>query len=151
MSERYGPLLEAVKTAMGAINVDRVVTREWKRLQDYPQSDLERGIWTIRFAGVDRYPYEASDSQLDTDDARATANGRVRLTIIGQLKLAEDASGLDIEAAELALIHELEQLADEAIETDELMALLIKDATTSQQVEAPYAWVYSTWEVFPLN
>ncbi len=49
------------------------------------------------------------------------------------------------------MIHELEQLADRAIETDGLAALLLKDVAMSQQVEAPYAWVFSTWEVFSVN
>lgn len=151
MSERYIPLLDGIKAQLQAIAPDRVVTRNWKPFQNCKPDDLARGIWTIRTSGIPRYPYEASDGQFDTDVLRASENGRMRIVIVGQLQLATNATGEEIDAAEFGLIHELEQLADRAIETTGLEALLLKDVAMSQQVEAPFAWVYSTWEVFSVN
>lgn len=151
MSERYIPLLDGIKAQLQAIAPGRVVTRNWKPFQNCAQADLARGIWTIRTSGIPRYPYEASDGQFATDSLRATENGRMRIVIVGQLQLPPGATGEAIDAAEFELINELEQLADRAIETDGLEALLLKDVAMSQQVEAPFAWVYSTWEVFSVN
>lgn len=151
MSERYVPLLDAIAERLREINPARVVTRNWKPFQNRRREDLVAGVWTVRTSGITRYPYEVSDGQFDTDSLRATENGRMRIVIVGQLQLANAATGEDIDAAEFGLIHELEQLADAAIETEGLEALLLKDVAMSQQVEAPFAWVFSTWEVFSIN
>lgn len=151
MSVRYIPLLDAIKTRLQEIAPDRVVTRNWKPFQNHKQEELINGIWTVRTSGIPRYPYEASDGQLATDSLRATENGRLRVVIVCQMQLPNDSTGEQIDAAEFQMIHELEQLADMAIETEGLEALLLKDVAMSQQVEAPYAWVFSTWEVFSVN
>jgi len=151
MSTRYLPILQAITERLGEINPDRLVTREWKDFALRQDPDLRRGVWMVLFGGITRYPYETSDNGMDTDVLRASENGRVRISIVGQVLLDAGATGLDVEEAEFVLIHELEQLADEAMATEPLQALVLQSVVNSQQIETPYAWVVSTWEVFEVN
>lgn len=150
MSTRYLPILAEVVTQLQTISPARLVTRNWADFAQRPPADLARGIWIVRSGRIGPYPYEVSDNGGATDGLRATENARMQLTIVGQIELPPGAEGTDVDAAEFQMIHELEQLADAAIETDVLCALLLKDVQMSQQIETPYAWVSSTWEVFSL-
>lgn len=152
MSTRYLPMLEAIKAQLEAINPARIVTRSYKDFRNRPQEDLLAGVWMVISSGVRSYPYEVSDNQVDSDTLRATEHGRLVVRITGQLLLPDpDSDGAAIEAADFALLHEVEQLADAAIEVPDLMALVLKSARTSQQVDAPLAWLDTEWEVFPLT
>lgn len=152
MSTRYMPLLAAVVTRLQAINAARVVTRTWEDFVNRDESELLAGVWMVLSSGIGRYPYEVSDGQFATDGLRATENGRLSVTVVGQLLLPDpNVSGEAIDAAEFDLIAELEQLADDAIETVDLVALKLNRVQMSQQVDRPLAWVFSEWEVFPLN
>lgn len=156
MSTRYLPILDAIAAALLAINPQRVVTRHWRDFADQPEELMRKGVWIARCEGVSGYSYEASDGNFATDGLRATEHGRMAIILIGQLLLPLNAdgsnpTGAQIDAAEFALVHELEQLADDAIETDTLMALKLCDVRLSQQADSPYAWVFSTWETFPVN
>jgi hypothetical protein len=150
MSTRYLPLLAAITTRLQQINPARQVTRSFRDFADRTPADLHAGIWTVQPSGVVAYPYEVSDGQFDSDSLRATEHGRLRLTVVGQLLLPQSATGEDVDAAEFGLIHELEQLADAAIDDAQTMSLLLKSVQMSEQAECPYAWVLSTWEVFSL-
>lgn len=150
MSTRYLPLLAAVSARLQLINPDRQVTRSFLDFAERKPVDLRAGIWTVQPSGIVAYPYEVSDGQFDSDSLRATEHGRLRLTVVGQLLLPTGATGQDVDAAEFGLIHELEQLADAAIDDAQTMSLLLKSAQMSEQAECPYAWVLSTWELFSL-
>lgn len=151
MSTRYKPLLAAIVTALQAVNPARNVTRLYADFAYRPEPALLAGVWTVQPGGITRYPYEVSDGGFDSDSLRATENGRLLVRITGQLLLPADCTGLQIDDAEFDLVHELEQLADAAIEHELLGALVLLDVQMSAQIEAPYAWVNSTWEVFPIN
>lgn len=152
MSTRYLPMLEEIKAQLAAINPARVVTRSYRDFKNRQQEDLLAGVWMVVSAGVRSYPYEVSDGQFDSDSLRATEHGRLVVRITGQLLLADpDSDGEAIDAAEFQLLHEVEQLADAVIEIPDLMALVLKNARTSQQVDAPLAWLDTEWEVFPLT
>lgn len=156
MSTRYLPILDEIQARLEAINPQRLVTRNWADFANRPEDVMRQGVWIIRFDGIASYPYEVSDGGFATDSLRPTEHGRMRIVVIGQILLPMNAdgsnpSGEQIDAAEFDLIHELEQLADDAIETDLLIALKLESVITSQQAESPYAWVFSTWETLPLN
>lgn len=151
MSTRYKPLLAAIVTALQAVNPARRVTRSYDDFANRPEADLVAGVWTVQPGGITRYPYEVSDGGFAADGLRATEHGRLLVRITGQLLLPGDCTGLAVDDAEFGLVHELEQLADAAIEHELLGTLQINDVRMSAQVEKPYAWVDSTWEVFPIN
>lgn len=148
---RYVTLLEAMKVALAARAAGRVVTRDYLPFNLRAQPDLEAGIYTILPGPIGPYPYEVSDNGGATDSLRATECARLRVTVIGQMLLPEGAAGVDVDAAEFEMLAELEALADDAIETETLIALKLLSARPSGQVESPYAWIHTEWEVFPLN
>ncbi len=151
MSTRYAPMLADVIELLETINPARKVTRNWKDFAQQPKADIKAGIWIVRPAGVGPYPYETSDNGGATDSLRATQHAPLRITILGQRLLDTGADGEDVDAAEFEMVHELEQLADAAIDTAGLEALkLVGEVQMSQQIECPYAWVLSTWEVSAL-
>lgn len=151
MSTRYKPLLDKVVERLAAINPGRVVTRNWDDFANRPEPEMKLGVWMVRSGGIARYPYEVSDGQFDSDSLRATEHGRLRISIVCQQLLDIQCTGEQVDDAEFVMIRELEQLADDAIEIEELMALKLDSVSMSQQIEKPYAWVVSTWEVFSLN
>ncbi len=151
MTSRYVTLLEAMNAALAALAPARIVTRDYLPFNLRAQPDLELGIYTILPGPIGPYPYEVSDNQGATDSLRATQCARQRIVVIGQLLLPESATGVDVDNAEFEMLAELEGLADDAIETDTLIALKLLSARPSGQVERPYAWIHTEWEVFPLN
>lgn len=146
----YAAQLDAIVAALQAINPDRVVTREYQDFANRAQSTLQAGVWSVLPGGVKRYAYEVSDNGGPTDSLRATEHGTFVVTIVGQLLLPEDCTGVDVDNAEFAMLQELEALADAAMDTPGIEALQLLDAQMSGQLERPYAWVTSTWETFPL-
>lgn len=150
MSTRYVPMLADVAALLATINPQRVLTRNWKDFANQKQADLKLGIWIVRPAGIGPYPYETSDNGGATDSLRATQCAPLHLTLLCQQELPTAATGADVDAAEFQMIHELEQLADAAMDTAGLEALQLLDVKMSQQIECPYAWVHSTWKVSAL-
>lgn len=151
MSTRYKPLLAAIVTALQAVNPARLVTRSYADFANRDQALLLAGLWTVQPGGITGYPYEVSDGGFATDSLRASEHGRLLVRITGQLLLPGEPTGLQIDDAEFDLVHELERLADAAIEHPLLAALQLNDVRMSAQIENPYAWVDSTWDVFPLS
>lgn len=150
MSTRYPPMLASIATLLGSLAPGRLVTREWRDFANQPRPALQGGIWIVRPAGVGPYPYETSDNGGATDSLRATQHAALHLTLLCQQELVSAATGADVDAAEFQMIHELEQLADAAMDTDGLESLQLLDVKMSQQIECPFAWVHSTWKVFAL-
>lgn len=150
MSSRYQAMLAAVMAQLAVINPARVVTRTWADFDQRPPEDLQAGVWIVRPARVGPYNYETSDNGTATDSLRATQLAPMQITILGQRVLGATANGEDVDAAEFELIDELEQLADAAMEIDGLERLVLQDVQMSQQIECPYCWVHSTWNVSAL-
>jgi hypothetical protein len=143
MASNYDALLEAVKTKLEAIAPGRLVTRSFVEFDQRGDAALQAGVFSILPRGVMSYPYERSD----TEGSIQTDLGWFGFVIVGQSRIAEGAPGVEIDEREFEMIAELEQLADQAIEDEELAELYIDEATMSGQVEAPYCWVATTWRI----
>jgi len=137
MSVDYAARLEAIKDALAAIAPARTVTRTYADFMDRRDSDLTAGLFTIVSLGVREY----ADIEPPGDF------GRQRLAILFQGRVGEDADGPAIEAAEYAAMNELERLAAEH-DPAVFPELILLSAETSGQLEAPYCWVRSEWELW---
>ncbi len=104
---------------------DRIFTREWKPRERYQNSELQPGIFTLIYKG---------SNGRDLDDP---FEGHLRLMIIGRIYCGHDASGVDVERAELQMEDEIRQFC----EGNHGAALQIVNVHTSHQVEAPDGWV----------
>lgn len=147
MSSDYRGALARILNLLSTAYPDRVVTRSYKDFADHKDADLSRGIYTILPRGVEGYDYEASDPSGGVDGPRQTELGAFVFTIVGQQKLQKGSDGEAIDAAEFAMLHELESFADAGIDDDDLKDLLLRRTVMSQQLEAPYAWVYTEWRL----
>lgn len=146
MSTNYAALLAEVKTQLVALAPTSTVTRTYKELSQWKDSELAAGVFMVIGQGVRRYPYEHSDYS-DPGGPSQTELGEYVFSVVALTRVAEDADGETIEAAELALLSTLETLADQAIGSEELVDLRIESAHQSGQLEAPYVWVVTQWVV----
>lgn len=143
----YAAILDAVKDALLLAAPGRVVTRRYQDFAHRPREELEAGVFTIVSTGITEYPYERADFDDSEGGARQTDLGVFAFTIVGQIQLAEDATGEDIEAAEFQLLQELETVADQAIASEELVDLRILKAGFSGQLDAPFGWIATDWTI----
>lgn len=145
MSSNYVAAVARIKQLLTARVPARVVTRTYQELGLRDAADLEKGIYTILCRGIEGYHYEVSDHW--DDSTPQTELGDFVFTIVGQMKLDEDAEGEDVDAAEFAMLAELESFADSGIADETLKDLLLRRAVMSQQQERPYAWVFTEWRL----
>lgn len=144
----YNALLEAVKAKLGAIAPARIVTRTYQSFEHRNEPDLQTGIFTIVAAGVRAYPWDRVDSADGSPDGPgATSLPVFSFRVIGQGLLPEGADGPAIEAAEFAMLQQIEELADELVrdetldEAEELCRVVLQGVDQSSQLEAPYYWI----------
>lgn len=142
---RITAVLAAMIEVMAEQAPGRVVTGEFMTFDQRKDADLRKGVITILFAGVPAYDYEHSGSY-DGVHSDQTSNAQIEFRVVGQHRISEDGSGTQVAMAELAMLGDIELLANACIERDELTDLRIVDATCSAQLEAPYLWVATTFK-----
>ncbi|WP_374349633.1 hypothetical protein [Chitinimonas sp.] len=122
--------LEALKSALASALPARRVTRAWCDSNLRTHSELSAGIYTLIARRESEYAdYPGREAQL----------GTLELALIGQIQLAEKASGLDVERAELAMLDEIKAFVGNL--PAGLGNLALREAQQSGQIEAPYGWV----------
>lgn len=135
----YSAILAAVLAELAIVAPNRKLTREYQDFAQRRVEDLRRGVITVLPAGVSSYPYEHRPGDC----------GRFDLLIVTQGVLHEKCTGADIDSAEFTALNQLEELAAREYERpDILAALTLVSATQSAQLEKPYWWVMTRWEVF---
>ena len=150
MSIDYDALMAAIAEKLGEVSDGRVVTRSYRDFAHRLDSDLQAGIYTVLPGGVREYPHERSDHE---EASGQTAMPVFAFRIIGQGVLEEAAEGDAIDAAEFAMVAELEAFADAVISDDtqdqyeELCRIRLLGWDQSSQLEAPYYWVAARFEL----
>lgn len=142
---RISAVYAAMLSVMAAAAPSRVVTDAYQPFDMRPDTQLLQGVITILFAGVPAYDYENSGS-LDGIDHDQTGFAQLEFSVVGQMRVAENATGAQVAAAELALLGDIEKLANQGLANDELTELRIISANCSQQMEAPYLWVATKFQ-----
>lgn len=137
--------LASIATALAAAVPARMVTRSYRNHQQRKNAELTPGLYTVLAGGVKDYPYETADNGIDNPST--TSLGDLRFSIVGQIMLPEPSTGEAIETAELQMLDELENFADQMAATDGTLTLRLLGASLSQQLEIPYGWVYTTWSL----
>lgn len=147
---RIATLLDALADALALAGPDRLVTRNWTDFANHQAEDLERGIWTVRWSGMGPLTYETSDNNGITDGMRATQVAPLEFTVLCQQELPANATGEDVDTAELAMLDELDAVAAAVIDIPGAETLQLVTVVPSQQIECPFAWVLSTWKATAL-
>lgn len=134
----YGAVLEQLQALVQAQAPERVVSLDHRDFNDIPDDELLSGVYTILPAGVASYSYEFLPGDL----------GQFEVLITGMGKLAEDTKPSACNAAEFAMLRELEAVAQTHFEHPALIGeLQLQSAVQSAQLEHPYYWVVTRWRV----
>lgn len=142
MSTDYTAVMDAILSELAIVAPKRKRTREYLDFAAHKDDDLKRGVITLLPGGVASYPYEHRPGDC----------GQLQVVILVQGRLAETCKGTDIDAAEFTALNQLEALAErEYSRPDLLAALTLLSASQSAQLEKPYWWVMTRWEVFAPN
>lgn len=137
---RISAVYSAMLAVMTAAAPARVVTDSYLPFDVRPDSELVQGVVTILFSGVPEYDAEHSGSY-DGVDHDQTGFAQLEFSVVGQMRLPENSTGAQIAAAEIALLGDIEKLANQGLADEDLTELRIVSAHCSQQMEAPYLWV----------
>lgn len=125
----------------------RGVTRSFRLHAQRSDDELTPGLFTVLGNGVGDYPYEHSDYSPGLDAPAQTELGTLQLIITGQIKLPEGSDGEAVETAELDMLADLEAFANAAIADDQLVTLRLLSARQSAQLDAPYGWIHTEWQL----
>lgn len=135
--ERMDDRLDAIEASLAAALPSRIVTRALKHYTEQSDADLTAGVVTIVSAGESGY---------NTGLGMAAREGVHRILLIGHLRVAEDTTGADIEAAELDLIEEIKAWARQPVQG---MSISLDNVQHSRQLEHPYGWIVAYVDAGP--
>ncbi|MEY2634050.1 MAG: hypothetical protein RIR00_2704, partial [Pseudomonadota bacterium] len=123
--------LVALKSRIQTLAPGRVVTRSYADFADRSPADLAVGVFTILSLGETSYP----------DEIYEPGRFGVRsIRVVGQILLAEDCTGEDIEAAEESMMDDIRVTVQDPLPAD-LFGLALVSWQQSGQLDKPYGWV----------
>lgn len=138
--QRMTDLVTAIQTAAPT----RVVTREYKDRAYIDPADLIAGVFTVISRGVKGF------SNLP---GRMASFGRHQVLVTGQMVIDEEtlgraATGPEVEAAEFAMVAELQATARSSL-PESIGGLEMIEFAQSGQHERPHGWVAVKFEIGP--
>ena len=129
MSE-IGDRMALIAAELAAKYPARKVRRAFVDFAELGDTELAAGVYTLLSAGEEDFTNIAGYVAQD---------GAQSIMLLGQVKLADDASGEAVEEAELTLVDEVKAFCREIPATLCLLSLL--KWRQSMQVERPYGWI----------
>jgi hypothetical protein len=134
--------LEGIKASMAAALPLRVVQRSLVLdPQTHDPAALEAGVICLVSGGGGRFAnYRGREGQL----------GHVSVGVVGFVKVADDAPTGAVEAAELALLHDVLAWVQSPGLPRPFDSALPQDWRQSRQLEHPYGWIVLELDVRPL-
>jgi hypothetical protein len=128
--------LELFKTLAAEAYPQRVVTRTFQDVSQRDQRDLKKGIYTVLFQGIPRM------GKLGGSPVT------VKVLLLGQFQVEEDALGNVVEAGELAMVEEINELLRLAANRyPDVPRIEGVEMATSSQLEHPFGWVAAVLEM----
>lgn len=121
---------EQIKTALALAFPARIVTRSFMNPSDRPDSELLFGVYTV---------ISQAEGGYNNLPGREAMYGRIELLIVGQTKVGEGDSSVEIEDAEFQMVDEIKGFL-RALPVG-IDSLLLKKFRQSGQVDHPYGWV----------
>jgi len=132
-----GARLDLLTAALLAVAPTRLVTRSLRGLNEIEDRELDAGVFTIVSKG---------ESDYANTPGREAQLGTGSLIIIGQLKVAENADGAELEEAEFLMVEELKALAQSNL-AESIGGLTMLAYRQSAQLERPYGWLAADFEL----
>jgi hypothetical protein len=132
------PALEAIAESLALFLPERFIERSLIDPAGEPAERLAAGVvCLVCGGGGDFANYRGREGDL----------GQMEASLVGFLQVPEDSKPKAIEAAELALLHDLLRWTNERGSIAPADSALPMDFTLSQQLEHPYGWVRLRLEV----
>ena len=129
--------LNALRDGLAAAMPTRVVTRDLLPFDLRREADLTAGVLSVVANVENRYAnYRGREAQL----------GRLRVVVVGQIKLPEGAQPSAVEDAEFAFAEAVKDFLGGVLPVTDVQLL---ETRFSGQLEAPYGWFAMEWEVWP--
>jgi len=135
--ERMDDRLDAIETAFVTALSTRIIKRELMHFDDHEEAEINAGVLMIASQGEGNY----SESL-----GMVAKEGTQRLLLIGHLKLAEAASSLDVENAEIDFIEELKAALRLGVDG---LSFSLKNVEQSAQLDKPYGWFVASVDAGP--
>ena len=123
--------MNLVKAQLELVAPTRIVTRSYKDFEQHRNNDLKTGILTVISSGEDGYA---------NSFARHAETSNHPFIIAGQIKLAGNASGEDVENAEFEMVEDVKALVRSAL-PPEISTLELKRFKQSGQLLQPNGWI----------
>jgi hypothetical protein len=138
--DHIGVRLAAFEDAL----ITALPTRHIKRAElipfhEHKAQEIRDGVVTIISSGESNY---------NNSQGMVAREGTLRLILVGHLKLDENATGLEIETAEIALIEEIKAFVRAGVPG---MSLSLDSSQQSRQLDKPYGWTLQYLDVGPLK
>ena len=129
--------LNALRDGLAAAMPTRVVTRDLLPFDLRREADLTAGVLSLVANVENRYAnYRGREAQL----------GRLRVVVVGQIKLPEGAQPSAVEDAEFDFAEAVKDFLGGVLPVTDVQLL---ETRFSGQLEAPYGWFAMEWEVWP--
>ena len=122
--------MELLQTQLQAALPARIVTRSYQDFAQRHRADLLQGVYTLISQGV---------QDINSPVNRQLVDGNHGITLVGQILLAETATGEQVEEAELTLWDEISGFLRNP--PDYGLCLDAVSMRQSGQLEAPYGWI----------
>jgi len=126
--ERLDAKKQAVMAALAVAMPARVITGRKRHYTDHAAADLTAGVLTVISLGEGEYKQ---------DIGLVAKEGTQHLLFIGHIKLAESATGDQVEQAEINFIEELKAALRTGVTG---LHLTLQSIEQSAQLETPYGW-----------
>ncbi|MGR8932210.1 MAG: hypothetical protein ACU836_16390 [Gammaproteobacteria bacterium] len=132
---RTATLFASLQTALPA----RVCKRSLMHFTQHAKGEIGQGVVMM-----------ISDSESDYSNIprRTATEGKHSLILVGHLQVAETASHLDIELAEMAMMEEIKGWLRAGVPN---MRLQLNDIRQSRQLDHPYGWIAAKFTASPMR
>lgn len=138
MTDNVLTRMDNIETAAKAFFTSRVIKRSlFKHFDDHDKSDIEKGVIMILSRGEAGYKNGLG---------MTAKEGILTVLFVCHIKLAESATGLEIEKAEGAMIEEIKSFLRVGVPG---MSLKPDRIDQSQQLAHPYGWVVAKLRAEP--
>ena len=135
--ERMDDRLDALEASLAAALPTRTIKRSLMHYTDHTDTELAAGVVMLVSGGEGDY---------NKGLGMVAREGVQRVLLVGHLKVAEDAAGAVVEAAELDLIEEIKAWARTNVPG---MSLRLDSVQHSRQIENPYGWLVAYLDAGP--
>lgn len=137
--ERLDAKKSAVMAALQTAMPTRVVTGRKQHYTEHSAANLTAGVLTVVSLGESNYKQDAG---------LVGKEGTQQLMFIGYLKLAETATGDQVEQAEINFIEDLKTALRAGVTG---LSLTLQNIEQSAQLETPYGWFVAGGSAAPPN